>query len=90
MTLLFSTSAHFSLSSLLEHKIEYTVLDLNHETKEARLSLSAWDTLMQLQKLETEAIAKGDKSFNMSWKPEYAIYMMEGKENPVEFLLCAS
>lgn len=58
-------------------EVEYLVVAFDDEKKEAKLFLRADESLKRLQEIENEAIA-ASKPLNMSWKPEYAKYMLEG------------
>ncbi|KAI9203672.1 glutamate-cysteine ligase-domain-containing protein [Polychytrium aggregatum] len=57
-------------------EIEYVVVSKDDAARKVRLSLKAHDALVELQKIESEAQAKGEP-FDSSWKPEYAVYMLE-------------
>ncbi|ORX59349.1 GCS-domain-containing protein [Piromyces finnis] len=57
-------------------EIEYTVINMNKESRKARLSLHAAEVLHQLQEDE-----KNKENYNASWKPEYGKYMIEGTPN---------
>ncbi|ORY03394.1 GCS-domain-containing protein [Basidiobolus meristosporus CBS 931.73] len=59
-------------------EIEYMVVDYDHENKNARLSLRAFDLINELQKSEIEAATNPDIVVETSWRPEYGRYMLEG------------
>ncbi|TPX70410.1 glutamate---cysteine ligase [Spizellomyces sp. 'palustris'] len=58
-------------------EIEYIVVYFDDNRKGVKVSLRAHDALEKLQKIETDAILRGDVP-ESSWKPEYGRYMLEG------------
>ena len=60
-------------SLLWGDEVEFTLVEVDHEAKTARLTLRAEDLLKELQRDE-EA---GKRDLDCLWRPEYASYMLE-------------
>ncbi|CAJ0909380.1 5957_t:CDS:10 [Entrophospora sp. SA101] len=61
-------------------EVEYMVIVYDHETKNAKLALRAFEILKELQKEEDELNdnPNSGKVLETLWRPEYGAYMIEG------------